>query len=277
MGAGFQTPLELWRSKQGLDEDMKNDSMRMGDVNEPFIAELFSERMQTDIMYPGPSGRDGIWRWNCDAAIPEQNAVVEFKWKSAFSRKSYGGDVPMDAFLQAQFYAGMLGAATVHVAVMFGGPPIDVYTLPFNRHVFSDIKNKCQAWWHKHMILGQEPPWESRDGETMDSRNEVPLVLTDEMLNALMELQSAREEAALGAERKDSARGKILNLLRGHKVARRGDWGVRVEDTRSPKTDFQAAFWKLVSTLSSSGHSVDVVKILAENTKICRTKRVTME
>lgn len=257
------------------------EAMELGQTVEPLIVELFRRRFQVDVEYPGRSGRDGLWRWTIDAEVPAHDAILECKWRGLHMRKQYEADLPaMDVFLQTQFYAGIVGRKRIHVAVMFGGPPVEIYTYDFEPKVYADIRERCETWWRRHMEGGLAPEWVLSDGEQMLDKGlpQNPGSMDEEARELAWEMRDARLQEAEARRRIKELRLKLTLKTAGeHDALVAGSEAVRFVQSETTKIDYELAFQRLLSKVLEDDPKFEAAKLVRDCLKTSRRTTVHLD
>ncbi len=271
LGHGWETPLQTWRRKQGLETIRVNEAMRMGTLCEPYIVELFEERMGWKVER-GAKGQEGIYRWTLDGLLPQQDALLECKWKNVHMKQFFEGDnPPLSDYMQAQWYAGWAGVSTIFYAVMFGGPPIEVYPLKANPAVFERLKREATEWWEAYMVTGVEPPWTEVDESNYrpkpkEGRSGMMSDILEALAWDLADVRAGRK--AMAKKERDSLESRV-RVLMGEYGQMDGN-GIRLVKKlySKKKPDYEAAFREIVCLYGLRQIDTGYAEILDRNSSV---------
>lgn len=95
---------------------------------------------------------------NIDREIVGENAAVEYKTTNIFSTVDYdGGDVPIQYYMQCQWYMMVRSYDYIDLAVLVFGKGFYYSMIDRNEELISDMRKSAIEFWTNN-ILTQTPP-----------------------------------------------------------------------------------------------------------------------
>lgn len=189
----WQTPLSVWRTKQGVPNEIPEDLAYFGHALEPVIARWVEDKHPEVgfLTSVGISVRSVEHPWltaTPDRLVLETEPLipVELKTSSAYSRSSWDEGVPNYYKIQSLVQQGILGADHGWLAVLHGGNSPELYRIDFDPAVWEQIVRITGEWWQKYIIEGAEPAPSNMD-EVKDAFNlsgSIPIEGDDRLLAA---------------------------------------------------------------------------------------------
>ena len=157
----YQTPLQVWASKRGIELDEKEDDARddwlhFGQVLEPVIAKEFERRTNFAVM---PEDRQFIStlypflgcsldRWFVDHKDKIQNPdPLDLKNTSVFMREEWEGTVPLRYNIQVQAQMAVTGRDQAALAVLIGGNQFRWAVIERNQRFIDLMLEKLDKFW----------------------------------------------------------------------------------------------------------------------------------
>ena len=175
----FKTKLQLYLEKRGLTEpEDESDAMRLGKKLEHIVKEEYilksgnlvgSGKIMIDENFSFMAGHSDGYVVNGEGK-PVKG--VEFKTTSefAFSGKwgeEYTDEIPMNYYLQVQWYMMLDGMPSYDVAVLVGGRKLKIYHVERNVETILKLRNEARAFWNGNVLAKEPPPAEAGDGPAL--------------------------------------------------------------------------------------------------------------
>lgn len=160
----WQTPLQVYRAKMGVPNEIDEDLAYFGHALEAPIAQWIRDKHpEVGPVEPGISARSVEWPWL--TATPDRLAgdvglvyPIEIKTSSAFSKDKWADGVPLYYEAQVQTQLAVLGAPHGWLAVLHGGNQPELYRVNRDEEFIQDhLIPKTRAFWEEH-VLAQVPP-----------------------------------------------------------------------------------------------------------------------
>jgi putative phage-type endonuclease len=198
----WMTSYDLYLSKKGKAEPIEEtERMKMGNVMEPVIAQLFSERENKKIarinkilIHPKYS----FIRSNIDYRILHEKEYLECKnvdgyiFKKADWGKEYTSDIPQYYYCQGNHYSLFPQFSNGGwLAAVVGGNQLKVYRLPFDKEMYQMLINGYCTWWDN--FQKNIPP----EVVNMDDAQKRWSESFDESIEATKEIKEMSEKIAL--------------------------------------------------------------------------------
>lgn len=282
----WQTPLSVWRTKQGVPNEIPEDLAYFGHALEPVIAQWIRDKHpEVGLVSDGLSARSVDHPWL--TATPDRIAYspldgdeppfdyvpVELKTSSAYSRSSWDDGVPDYYKIQSLVQQGILGADHGWLAVLHGGNSPELYRIDFDPAVWEQIVRITGDWWQTHIVEGVMPDpvsiaeqnelWPSQPGVESELSEQAFEVL--ERRNVLLsDIKAQKAEAdALQLILGDYVKDAETLTYEGRKVAtyktQQGKAGI---DTRRLKAEHPDIY----EALSTRGAPFKVLRTVKERT-----------
>lgn len=229
----YESALAIWARKVGLDRKPENDVtpefIRLGNLLEPVIAQLYSERTGFALQESGTlvHPTDPIRRCTPDRLVVGQ--PVNCQIKKARSRAAWGepgtDEVPDNILLQVQHEMGVLCALGIQIErtdipVLFYGSRLDIYTVARDDELIGMLADAADQWWTDYVVARRQPPADGSErtrealGRMFKRNNGTLLPASDEVVSLALQYMAARDDEKAAIDRKDTA-GNALRALIG--------------------------------------------------------------
>lgn len=171
--SAWQTPLDVYRAKMGVPNEIPENLAWFGHRLEPVIAAWVTEKhREVGGLSDGYSARSIQWPWLTASpdyvALPDDtdaDVPVELKTSSAYSKDKWRDGVPLGYQAQVQTQLAVLGAPYGWLAVLHGGNDPELYRVERDDTFISDILvPRTKEFWEDH-VLAHVPPEPSTLGE----------------------------------------------------------------------------------------------------------------
>lgn len=219
--SNYSSPYELWLKKTGRYEESEDgkEIMLWGNLLEDTVAKEYArrecvkvQRINTTLEHPECSiaianldrvivDSGSMARWT-GSEIKGASKGLEVKTANAFmERRGAWGDeltdqVPLNYFLQCQWYMGISKITTFDLACLFGGNKLKKYIINADQSFFDDAMNEAGEWWERH-VKTDTPPAPTSESEArlfwQKHSQGREVILTDEQRELFMEFKSHKE------------------------------------------------------------------------------------
>lgn len=216
----WKSQVGLWLEKTGRDNsEVDNDAMRLGRYLEPFIAELYCEKMGCTY-YKSDAPVFSVYnKWmlaNPDG-ITSQGRLLEVK--TASSTKEWGDEftdqVPIGYLLQVQHYLSILGLQECHIAVLFFGRTLKIYTVLADYELQKAMINRLAEFWNYVVTDTMPPPESYQDCKDAFSQH-LPRGVVDadsDILECIKNIKELNNEVERCNMKIDKERTKLVSFL----------------------------------------------------------------
>lgn len=170
----YDTRLSLYLRKLGkLPEQPETEAMRLGNLLEPVLAQLFTERtgraIQSQQVFLAHLDHPHVTA-TVDA-IDESGEIVEFKTINAFSGRDLGEDgtdqLPDHWLIQAHQQMAVFERDLVHFGVLIGGQKFQTFRVHRNPEIAQSVLDGVNAFWSHHVEPQVPPLADSMDVEVL--------------------------------------------------------------------------------------------------------------
>lgn len=166
----WQTPLDVYRAKMGVPNEIPEDLAYFGHALEPVITQWIRDKHRDEVglVSDGFAARSDEYPWL--TASPDRIAYelvdggrspyipVELKTSSAYSKESWSSGVPLYYQTQVQAQVAVLDAPYGWLAVLHGGNSPELFRVERDQAFIEDhLIPKTKAFWENH-VLAQVPP-----------------------------------------------------------------------------------------------------------------------
>lgn len=228
----WRSPLAVWANKTGvIDEtEQQKASMEWGLRLEPAVLKKYSEEAGSPVFYCPRSihrSKDNpIFCASLDGIVPETMVAVNAKTASSFAKDAWGeegtDETPKHYLHAAQWEMFVLGTEFVehHTPALFGGNDYNLYRVRRDEKIIAEMKVRALEFWEK--VKKNEPPAvEDGSDETRktlaaihgEEISEEILEADDEMLQVMLELNGAKTDLVVAAERADLLKNKLCEAI----------------------------------------------------------------
>lgn len=160
----WSTPLDVYRSKMGVDRDFDPMLSWIGHAQEPVIAKwLKSFHPEIGEITSGFAVQSSEWPWLF--ATPDQvcweldyTAIpIELKTSSEFARENWANGVPLYYQVQVQQQIAVLGAPFGWLAVLHGGREFELFKVERDDEFIEQLVRLTGVWWASHVVAKVQP------------------------------------------------------------------------------------------------------------------------
>lgn len=208
----WQTPLSVWRTKQGIPNEIPEDLAYFGHALEPVIAKWIEDkRPEVGALTPGISVRSVEWPWltaSPDRIVLEpvdpyevQPIPVELKTSSAYSKDKWADGVPLYYQAQVQTQIAVIGAPYGWLAVLHGGNSPELFRVERDDQFIDQLVHITDEWWNTY-VVGEVAPEPTVLAELNPSEPGTAVTGSEAVLEAaerravlLSDIQAQKEEA----------------------------------------------------------------------------------
>lgn len=224
----WSTPLSVFEEKRpdlaAQKERQENATMRLGNLLEPVVADLFTA--ETGIKLRRRSRpvrcRDHSWEGgHLDRIADDAGWVYEGKW--AMSKRDWDSEsgpvVPKDYMVQVQWYLHVTGSPYAHLGVLLGYGEFRRYRIDRDEDLIGTLVAIGDAFWHDHVIPGIPPEvdgsedWARRIRKMHPQDDGSEVVATAYQQNLLEALRYQRERLAEAQLEVDTTEQKIQESM----------------------------------------------------------------
>lgn len=209
----WTTPRSVYEAKVGDPEDLNNEAIYWGSVEEPIIIDRFElehpdfkvERDPETIRHP-----DHEWMIaNVDGIIATPEGTQEIlEIKTASSATHWGrqgtDEIPEYYRCQVAWYMAILDVDSARVAVKIGSSDYREYVVYRDAEFEAFMIEKCKDFWFNHVVPRIEPPLSEKEVlDSVSSSEAKGNVEADDNIYAMIEeLRLIKDEEKSIAERK---------------------------------------------------------------------------
>lgn len=167
----FKTPFELWQTKTSdeppVDED--KDILWYGHAVEPLLAERFTKDTGVATRRVGMYARRMTpWAFANPDRLTADGGILEIKstgWYTDRAKKWQAGEVPDDAYVQAQWYLHVTGRSHAWFIALVDRTPHIVGPVPRDEDLIVSLHQQAEMFW-EHVEQKTPPPLDlARIGE----------------------------------------------------------------------------------------------------------------
>jgi putative phage-type endonuclease len=271
----WASALDVWLDKRGQAEPKPETmAMRMGNLLEPVVAQLYAEETGAHLVEPGfLRHADRDWHIGTPDRLTEEGILLEIK--TARSDREWGepgtDQIPRHYLTQVAWYQSLTGLEVAHVAVLIGASDYRRYEIHRDLILEGVLLERCEAFWRTNVLGGQMPALDGSDSAAryiakQHPRNIQPLrTATVEELELAQRLAAARA-ATVAAEREQA---EVENLLKAAIGDAEGiDLGALGKITWKAAKAREATDWKAVAAEANIP-----AELIARHTKIGEASR----
>jgi len=252
----FQTPAGLAMEILGrIKPPEENDAMRTGNIMEPAIAQLYTDRQKVEI-YP--------WEKTCvhpnfewliahpdyykadEAGKP--TCLIEIKNVGARQRFRWENGVPVHVVAQCVLQSLLAEINEVEVVAYFGGNDLEIYPLKITARQQESLMSRVSLFWFEWIAKGMIPPVCDRDIELVKTLyptadNELELTATPAIMRDIEDYRGWKENR-IGLDQTIGTLEAKIRLLMGGASTLKAPDGTRLftykQARRSTKTDWKS-------------------------------------
>lgn len=172
--SAWQTPLDVYRAKMGIPNEIPENLAWFGHALEQPIADWIEAKRRDEVedVREGFTARSTVWPWL--TATPDRTTLhatediwlpIELKTSSAYSKNKWRDGVPLYYQAQVQTQLAVLAAPYGWLAVLHGGNDPELYRVDRDDTFITDILvPRTKEFWEDH-VLAHVPPEPSTLGE----------------------------------------------------------------------------------------------------------------
>jgi putative phage-type endonuclease len=225
----WASALDVWLDKRGQAEEREQTmAMRMGNLLEPIVAQLYADDTGWILSEPGfmrHQARD--WHIGTPDRLAENGDGIRqilIEIKTARSGSDWGepgtDQIPRHYLTQVAWYLALTELQVAHVAVLIGASEYRRYEIQRDHDLEAVLLERCEAFWRDNVQAGQMPAIDGSDSAARYvarrfPRNVNPLrTATPDEMNLAQRLAAARAATA-AAEREQAEAENLLKAAIG--------------------------------------------------------------
>lgn len=220
----FGGKFAVWIDKTGRAAPVaETPAMKAGKKFESAILQMYAEEMNCKLEHVDgyqlitcdkfPRLGASLDGWNHDLQIPVD--AKNIKWKNEKWGEAWTDEFPEYYKAQLQVQMMVTGASFAHLAVMFSGQDFYIYSMEYDEEMAQKILDATDEFWH-YVENDQMPEADGSDDTTDYIKTEYAVGRadeekdpTEEILEALKDLQKAKLDEKDAQTRKAEAENKI--------------------------------------------------------------------
>lgn len=221
----WASALDVWLDKLGKAEPKEtNMAMRMGNLLEPVVAQLYAEDTGWILSEPGfMRHQSRNWHIGTPDRLAENGdgiGQILIEIKTARSDRDWGepgtDQIPRHYLTQVAWYLALTELQVAHVAVLIGASDYRRYEIARDLDLEAVLVERCEAFWRSNVLGGQMPALDGSDSVARYVAQRFPKNVnplrpaTPEELDLARRLAAARAATA-AAEREQT---EVENLLK---------------------------------------------------------------
>mgnify|MGYP003305901113 FL=1 len=234
----WSTPFQLWTQKTGRSEKSKSnqEAMYWGTVMEPILREEFSKRtgyQVKEVDYIFSSIKYDFLTANIDGCIllpNDEYAILEIKTASSHSESDWLDGVPIEYYIQTQYYLYITGLNKAFIAVLIGGNNFKYIELDRDETTIDVIVKLAVKFWETYIIHDVPPPVKDLDNDILNKiypkSNPITVNMPSEFLSVLEQYNAAKLLLEKGKTNKEEAEAKIKAFLQDAEVGLIGEYKI---------------------------------------------------
>lgn len=217
----WRTPFQVWLEKTGRAEPREeNPSMEWGKRLESAIAKKWADAHGVAMLdkghfiihkeYPFIGGTP-------DNFIPSPSGGLEVKTARFSAEWGDGPDeIPVDYWMQCQWYAGLMMYDEWHLAALIGGSEYHDYVIPFSAETYALALEACVKFWMDHVETDTPPQMDGSNdaGKYLAKKFPKKSDEIDLATKAQEELIAARKKLAEKIDENNALLAEIDNQLK---------------------------------------------------------------
>lgn len=240
----WRTSWDVWAQKTGRAEPTKeNEAMRLGSALERVLLDLAEVELCGKIVAPSATFVRGILRANVDGMLgsfARGSEIVEAKTTSQSDGWGPSGSdmVPERVLFQVHHQMLCADSPRAHVARLTAsfGFKFSLYTIERNDDLCTEIEARCNEWWEKHILNGEEP-----QGSGSLEVLKAIIRVTDKAVTLPQGLiaaeRSAKQAVLLAEEVHHNAQAAMLTAMGQSRVGTDGVWNVKAVNVTRKSPD----------------------------------------
>jgi putative phage-type endonuclease len=249
----WQSVHQVWLSKVHCVDFEGNEATALGNILEPTILSIYSERYGRPLVRGVyTTGREPWMSCTPDAVLADGSALVEAKlvglrslwmWGSGNIDEQESDAVPMHYLCQCQWQCAVMQKPFVDVAALMG-TEFRTYRIRSDPKVQSQLISRGRDFWDRYVVTRHEPPVDASDGARemlakIYPRSDAEPVPANPKLDELTSaLALARESLKRAAAEKQLRENQIKAELRDARGAFGEGWRIRYATTRAGTRPF---------------------------------------
>jgi putative phage-type endonuclease len=220
----YRSAADVWALKTGLaTEQEENLAMRLGNLLEPVVAQLFAERTGIRVRRHRRAVYDPQHRFlwaHLDRWTPDE--VIEIKTTSRPSDEwgaDGSSDVPVTVMVQTLLQMRYARRQRARVAALLWGRELRVYELAYDAELADEIVMRLAAFWTDHVLANVQPPVDGSDASRAFLARRYPrdsgeeIVAAPENLPLVMRLLSARADTERAKAEQQEAENNVKQFM----------------------------------------------------------------
>lgn len=245
----WKSAYELYFDKLGiLEEKETTESMRIGTDLEQYVAERYMEAtgkkvQRTNFMYF--DDEYDFMVANIDREIVGENAAVECKTTNIFSTVDYdGGDVPIQYYMQCQWYMMVRGYDYIDLAVLVFGKGFYYSMIERNEELIADMRKAAIEFWTNNILTQTPPEPDGSDSSLKVLKQLYPMgddkkeIILSSSADALLNTYTDYADSIKRMEKaQDEIKAQILSTMEDAAIARGDHWQVTYKNQERTSVD----------------------------------------
>lgn len=248
----YATSHSVWSAKCLGTETEENEAMRLGNLLEPTIFSIYSDRYSVELTKGAYLLGPEPWMSCTPDAYRVAGGLVEaklvglrsiFQWGPGNTDERESDAVPLHYMCQAQWQMVCTGEPFCDVAALLG-TEFRTYRIRSNVDVQHKLVNRGRAFWEHYVLTKTPPPVDGSEDcrellKTLYPRSGAEPVQADERLEQLAAaLRQAREAVDQATEAKRLQENLFKAELKDARGAFGDGWRVRYAEQRDGKRPF---------------------------------------
>ena len=284
----YQTAFDVWAVKSGAIVTQKSAAMSWGNRLERLILEAYTEETGIVVTPNNKSFRHSVHAWAGYTPDGFISPTKLFEAKTAGLRQShrwgepFTDDIPEEYLAQIQYYLGLSGAESCAVAVLIGGQSLQIYEVVFNQTFFDKLIEAGRAFWLNHVLTGIAPPIGGAHKAQEYLRalypnsDHPPRSATAEEFEPMLRLEWLKDQIEPLDAEQDSVKNELrLSIGASEKISYDGYTASYKQNKASEKTDYEAAFNKLLEMTNALDLKDEILKVCTTSKEGARVLRLT--
>lgn len=217
----WQTPLQVASRKLNpVPDEEQTPALRLwlGTRLEPIIAELFEAKTGVKLRRPRGRYHHPYAPMHCELDYKVQSRPEAVECKVANWGEEWGEDgsqrIPRQYIPQVQAQLAVTGFHRVHLACLWHGQELRVYTFERDEGYIADLVELATDWWDRHIIRREAVPPAAADlsliRQMFPRDDESELVSTPEQDQIVEDFRMARLNAAQAVDQADGLKAEVI-------------------------------------------------------------------
>ena len=248
----WKSAYELYFDKLGiLEEKETTEAMRIGTDLEQYVAERYMEATGKKIQRTNFMYFDDEYDFmvaNIDREIVGENAAVECKTTNIFSTVDYdSGDVPIQYYMQCQWYMMVRGYDYIDLAVLVFGKGFFYSMIERDEEFIADMRKAAIEFWNNNVLEQTPPEPDGSDSSLKVLKQLYPMgddkkeIILPGSADALLSTYTDYADSIKRMEKaQDEIKAQILSTMEDAAIARGDHWQVTYKNQERTSVDSKA-------------------------------------